>query len=596
MAQAYRDENNVPTLIASSNVDGFTPVRVYADPVTHRLLVDSAGGGSGTVTSVSVVTNQGVSGSVATATTTPAITLSLGALTGVTSFNGLVVTANTGAITTGSWAATAIPLSKGGTGADLSAIVKGGIISGTGAATVGITTVGADGTVLSADAASAGGVKWIAAAGSGTVTTVSVVSANGFAGTVANATTTPAITISTSINSPVLAGNGTAISAATTTGTGSTVVLQGTPTLTTPVLGVATATSINKMAITAPASSSTLAVADGKTFTVSNTLTFTGTDTSSVAFGAGGTVLYTASTVPLTVGNTTIASGTNTRILYDNSGVLGEYTLTGSGTVVAMQTAPTFVTSIQSPLVIGGSGTTGTQLTLKTTTGNGTTDALVIAGGNNGATTFATFTTGALTITTSGVFTTGTIELGAASDTTIARVSAGVASIEGATIVVNASSPTLGTITTTGTIELGNASDTTLSRSSGGVLAVEGVVVPTISSTSTLTNKRITRRVVTVNAPGATPTTNSDNDDIAAFTGLGTAITSMTTNLSGTPVNGDLLEFRFTDDGTARGITWGTSFQSTTVTLPTTTVISTMLRVGFEWNSTASKWDCIAVA
>jgi hypothetical protein len=46
------------------------------------------------------------------------------------------------------------------------------------------------------------------------------------------------------------------------------------------------------MAITAPATGSTLAVADGKTATVSNTLTFTGTDSSSVAFGAGGTVAY----------------------------------------------------------------------------------------------------------------------------------------------------------------------------------------------------------------------------------------------------------------------------------------------------------------
>jgi hypothetical protein len=50
--------------------------------------------------------------------------------------------------------------------------------------------------------------------GSGTVTTVSVVSANGLAGTVANATTTPAITLSTSITG-VLKGDGTAISAAT---------------------------------------------------------------------------------------------------------------------------------------------------------------------------------------------------------------------------------------------------------------------------------------------------------------------------------------------------------------------------------------------
>lgn len=72
--------------------------------------------GGGTVTSVSVVTANGVSGSVATSTTTPVITITLGALTGVTSFNGLVVTADTGAITTGSWAGTEIGVTKGGTG------------------------------------------------------------------------------------------------------------------------------------------------------------------------------------------------------------------------------------------------------------------------------------------------------------------------------------------------------------------------------------------------------------------------------------------------------------------------------------------------
>lgn len=48
---------------------------------------------------------------------------------------------------------------------------------------------------------------------SGSVTTVSVASANGFAGTVTNPTTTPEITISTSITG-IIKGNGTAISAA----------------------------------------------------------------------------------------------------------------------------------------------------------------------------------------------------------------------------------------------------------------------------------------------------------------------------------------------------------------------------------------------
>lgn len=60
------------------------------------------------------------------------------------------------------------------------------------------------------------GTGWIypGSSGGGSVSTISVVSANGLAGTVANATSTPAITLSTSITG-VLKGNGTAISAAT---------------------------------------------------------------------------------------------------------------------------------------------------------------------------------------------------------------------------------------------------------------------------------------------------------------------------------------------------------------------------------------------
>jgi|SRR5581483_47276 len=57
-------------------------------------------------------------------------------------------------------------------------------------------------------------MQWTKFTNAAGVTTVSVVSANGFAGTVANATTTPAITVSTSVTG-VLKGNGTAISAAT---------------------------------------------------------------------------------------------------------------------------------------------------------------------------------------------------------------------------------------------------------------------------------------------------------------------------------------------------------------------------------------------
>lgn len=93
MSQAGRDQNFVPTLLGVSNVDGTTPIAVYADPTTHRLLVDSAAG-AGTVTSVSVVTANGLAGSVATATSTPAITLTT-TITGVLKGNGTAISAAT---------------------------------------------------------------------------------------------------------------------------------------------------------------------------------------------------------------------------------------------------------------------------------------------------------------------------------------------------------------------------------------------------------------------------------------------------------------------------------------------------------------------
>ncbi len=90
-------------------------------------------------------------------------------------------------------------------------------------------------------------------------------------------------TVTTNANlTGVITSSGNATSIASQTGTGTKFVVDNTPTLITPVIGVATATSVNKMAITAPATSSTLAVADGKTFTASNTITLTGTDTVSM--------------------------------------------------------------------------------------------------------------------------------------------------------------------------------------------------------------------------------------------------------------------------------------------------------------------------
>ena len=140
--------------------------------------------GSGSVTSVSFT---GGIISVATATTTPALTVA-GTSGGIPYFASGTTWASSGALTQ-------------------YGVVYGG---GAGAAPVA-TAAGTTGQVLTAT--TGGAPTWSTPASGGTVTSVSVVSANGFAGTVATSTTTPAITLTTTITG-LLKGNGTAISAA----------------------------------------------------------------------------------------------------------------------------------------------------------------------------------------------------------------------------------------------------------------------------------------------------------------------------------------------------------------------------------------------
>lgn len=192
---------------------------------------------------------------------------------------------------------------------------------------------------------------------------------------------------------------------------------------------------------------------------------------------------------------------------------------------------------------------------------------------------------------TSATHTAGTIELGNASDTTISRSSAGVIAVEGVTVPLNSTSATH----TAGTIELGAATDTTLSRASAGVLAVEGVNVVTVSATQTLTNKRITDRVQSV-TDAATITPNADTDDCVDITAIAQAFTIA--NPTGTPTNFQKLIIRIKDNGTARAISFGTNYVAGGVALPTTTVISKILTLGFIYNTANSlnKWQLVASA
>jgi hypothetical protein len=220
--------------------------------------------------------------------------------------------------------------------------------------------------------------------GSGSVTSVSVVSANGFAGTVATATTTPAITVSTSITG-VLKGNGTAISAATA----GTDYSAGTSALTTGILKSTTTTGALTIAVAADfptLNQNTTGTAANVTGTVAIANGGTGQTTASAAFNAlsplttAGDILYGG----VSGAGTRLAIGTTGQILRVVSGNPAwgtDYTGTvtsvgGTGTVNGLTLTGTVTTSgnltlggtldLSSPPAIGGTAAntiTGTTIT-----------------------------------------------------------------------------------------------------------------------------------------------------------------------------------------------------------------------------------------
>jgi hypothetical protein len=107
-----------------------------------------------------------------------------------------------------------------------------------------------------------------------------------------------------------------------------------------------------------------------------------------------------------------------------------------------------------------------------------------------------------------------------------------------------------------------------------------------------LQNTRIQKRINSV-ASSATPSINTDTTDEFHITALAANITSMTTNLTGTPNDGDELTISFKDNATPRTIAWGASFQSSgSQTLLATTSTSKTHYVKLRWSATISKWIC----
>jgi hypothetical protein len=129
-----------------------------------------------------------------------------------------------------------------------------------------------------------------------------------------------------------------------------------------------------------------------------------------------------------------------------------------------------------------------------------------------------------------------------------------------------------------------------------GVTGIQGIQgVTGIKGDQGVTGISATTRVQSV-TDAATVTPAADTNDAVDVTALAQGVTFA--NPSGSPVNFQKIIIRVKDNGTARSIAWGTNYTAGGIPLPSTTVISKILNLGFIYNTANSlnKWQLIAIA
>lgn len=273
-----------------------TGITISGSPITSSgtlSITNSAPDQTVALTASTGITTSGTYPNFTIANSAPDQTVAIGAGTGI-SVSG---TYPNFTVTNSSPSSGGTVTSVSGAGGSTGLTLTGGPITGSGTLTLGGTLVVANGGTGTASPSLVAGSNvtisgsWpnqtinSVAGGTGTVTNVSVTTANGVSGTVTNSTTTPAISLSLGAITPTsvaasgtvsgsnlsgtntgdqtnISGNaatvttnanltgpitsvGNATSVAAQTGTGSTFVMQASPTLTTPALGTPTSGLLN---------------------------------------------------------------------------------------------------------------------------------------------------------------------------------------------------------------------------------------------------------------------------------------------------------------------------------------------------------------
>jgi hypothetical protein len=304
-----------------------------------------------------------------------------------------------------------LPLGRGGTGVALSPVVGAVIYADNDS--LNQTVAGNAGQILKS-AGGLGAPYWDDLLAGGTVTSVSVITANGFAGTVANSTTTPAITLTTTVTGLVKA-NGSALSAAVA---GTDYIAPGA--ITTSGLTMATARLLGRTTASSGAVEE-ITVGTGLSLSVGS---LTNTAPDQVVSLTGGTAISISGTYP----SFTITNTAPDQIV----------SLTGAGTTVVTGTYPSFtitssdqyggtVTSVSVVTANGFAGTvanasTTPAITLTTSVsglvkGNGTALSAAIAGTDYVAP--GAYTSSGLTMATARLLGRTTASSGAAEEITV---------------------------------------------------------------------------------------------------------------------------------------------------------------------------------